>query len=136
MLHNNNVLRVLYLPKNFVPLLTMKSRFFQQYVPQFAHAKLTCMWVSLVACRLRAWKSIVLRSDPFFFGQTTILWHHVTGFPMGTRSSTPSLTSLSRPAFTSSCQCRGTGIGLWWVAGLADGSIISRNGCPDMSGRG
>ena len=43
MLHNNNVMRVLYPPKNFVPLLSMKSRFFQQYVPKFSHVKLTCM---------------------------------------------------------------------------------------------
>ena len=34
----------------------------------------------------------------------TMRWHQVTGVPRGTSSSMPSLTSLSRPAFTSSCQ--------------------------------
>ena len=43
--------------------------------------------------------------------------HQVTGSPIGTCSSTPSLTSLSSPALTSSCQCRGTGIGVWYAVG-------------------
>ena len=29
--------------KVFVPLLSMKSHFFEQHVPQFAHVKLACM---------------------------------------------------------------------------------------------
>ena len=60
---------------------------------------------------LRGWKTIVLLGVPFFLAQMTIRWHHVTGSPIGTGSSTPSLTSLSRPALTSSCQWRGTGMG-------------------------
>ena len=51
MLHNYNVLLVLYPPKNVVPLLSMKSRFFQQYVPQFAHVKLACMRSTYIFCR-------------------------------------------------------------------------------------
>ena len=46
----------------------------------------------------------------------------------GTGSSTPSLTSLSRPALTSSCKWRGTGIGKWWTG-------VSRIGGPSMRGR-
>ena len=60
---------------------------------------------------LRGRKSIVLLGVPFFLAHMTIRWHHVTGSPIGTGSSTPSLTSLSRPALTLSCQWRGTGIG-------------------------
>ena len=60
---------------------------------------------------LSGWKSIVLLGVPFFFAQMTMRWHHVTGSPIGTGSSTPNLTSLSRPALTSSCQWRGTGMG-------------------------
>ena len=93
-------------------------------------------WVSLVACVLRGWKSIVRRSDPFFLAHVTMRWHHVTGSPTGTCSRTPSLTSRSRPSFTSSCQWRGTGIGEWWAVGTALGSIIRRRGGPSMRGRG
>ena len=60
---------------------------------------------------LRGWKSIVLLGVSFFLAQMTMRWHHVTGSSIGTGSSTPSLTSLSRPALTSSCQWRGTGMG-------------------------
>ena len=60
---------------------------------------------------LRGWKSIVLLGVPFFLAQMTFQWHHVTGSPIGMGSSTPSFTTPSRPALTSSCQCRGTGMG-------------------------
>ena len=46
-------------------------------------------WFSCVACKLRAWKSTVLLGLLFFFGQTTIRWHQVTGLPIGTGSVTP-----------------------------------------------
>ena len=69
-------------------------------------------WVSLIACWLRGCMSTVRRGFPFFFAHTTMRWHHVTGSPTGTGSSTPSLTSRSSPALTSSCQWIGTGIGV------------------------
>ena len=43
-------------------------------------------WVSLVALPLSTWKSTVLRGVPSFFAHITILWHHVTGSPIGTGS--------------------------------------------------
>ncbi len=74
-------------------------------------------WVSLVAWVLRAWKSTVRHGFPVFLGQITIWWHQVTGVPIGTGSITPNRTSWSSPAFTSSFQCKGTGIGVWWATG-------------------
>ena len=47
---------------------------------------------------------------------------------------TPRLTSLSSPAFTSSCQCMGTGIGLCIATGVASGLTIKARGGPVMSG--
>lgn len=73
--------------------------------------------------------------EPFFLEQITIRWHQVTGSPNGTCSSTPSQTSLSRPAFTSYCQCRGTGMGEWWAVGVACLSIMSLRGGPRIRGR-
>ena len=93
-------------------------------------------WVSLVAWRLSAWKSTVLRGFPFFFGQTTILWHHVTGSPIGTGSITPRRTSWSSPDLISSCQWSGTGRGLWWATGVASGSTINCMGGLSIMGRG
>ncbi len=52
------------------------------------------------------------RGLPVFLGQITIRWHQVTGVPIGTGSITPNRTSWSSPAFISSCQCKGTGIGV------------------------
>ena len=65
-----------------------------------------------------------------------ILWHHVTGSPMGTGSMTPNLTSLSRPAFTSSCQCNGSGMGECKAVGVAFGSTINHIGSPSIIGSG
>ena len=45
-------------------------------------------------------------------------------------------TSGSRPAFTLSCQWRGTGIGLWWATGSAFLSITRRIGGTSIRGRG
>ena len=56
---------------------------------------------------------------PDFFGTTTILWHHVTGVPTGTGSMTPRSTSCCRPAYTSSRQWTGIGIGLCLAKGVA-----------------
>jgi len=64
-----------------------------------------------MAWRLSGWRSTVRLGLPDFLGQMDILWHHVTGVPIGTGSMTPRQTSRSRPAFTSSCQWTGTGIG-------------------------
>ena len=83
----------------------------------------------LVEWRLSGWKSIVLLGVPFCLAQITMRWHHVTGSP------TPSLTSLSRPALTVSCQWRGTGIGEWCAVGVAFGSIISLIGGLSIRGR-
>ena len=76
----------------------------------------------------------VRRGLPFFFRAVTIRWHRVTGSPTGTASRTPSLTSLSIDSFTSCCQCRGTGMGLWTAIGLASGSTWSSNGGPSIRG--
>ena len=65
----------------------------------------------------------------------TILWHQVTGVPKGTFSNTPRATSLSRPRLTSSCQCTGTGIGLWQGLGVALGSIERAKGGLVIIGR-
>ena len=65
----------------------------------------------------------------------TILWHQVTGVPKGTFSNTPRATSLSRPRLTSSCQCTGTGNGLWQGLGFALGSIERAKGGPVIIGR-
>ena len=79
--------------------------------------------------------STVRRGLPFFFRAVTIRWHQVTGSPFGTASRTPSLTSLSIDSFTSCCQCRGTGMGLWTAIGLASGSTWSSDGGPSIRGR-
>ena len=50
-------------------------------------------WVSRLAWRLSDCKSAVRCGSPFFFGHTTMQWHHVTGFPTGTGSRTPRATS-------------------------------------------
>ena len=81
-------------------------------------------------------RSTVRRGLPFFFGLMTMRWHQVTGVLGGTSSMTPSLQSWSRPAFTSSCQCIGTGMGFWCATGCASGSTINRSGGPSMVGRG
>ena len=98
-------------------------------------------WVSLVACRLSAWKSMVLLRDLFFLVHITIRWHQVSGVSRGTFSNTPRRTSLSRPALTSSCQWMGMAMGVWHGLGVADGSILDgsilrRKGGPDIMGRG
>ena len=48
---------------------------------------------------------------------------------------TPNLTSLSSPAFTSSGQWSGTGMGVWFAVGVAEGSIVKRMGGSSMRGR-
>lgn len=92
-------------------------------------------WVSRVACTLSGWKSTVRRDLPSFFAHITILWHHVTGSPMGRCSISPSRTSWSSHALTSSCQCIGKGTGEWRATGLASGATIRRIGGPLISGR-
>lgn len=92
-------------------------------------------WVSRVAFTLSGWKSTMQRDLRFFFAHITILWHHVTGSPMGAGYITPSRTSWSCPALTSSCQCIWTGTGDWWATGLASGSTIRRIVGPLISGR-
>jgi hypothetical protein len=62
--------------------------------------------VFLWSWRLRGWKSIVLLETIIFLGAD------MTG---------SSLTYLSRPAVTSSCQWRGE----WWAVGDASGLVIS-----------
>jgi hypothetical protein len=81
---------------------------------------------------LRLERSTVLRGFPSFLGQTTILLHHCTGWPMGTCSNTPSLTSLSSCSFTSFIQWMGIGTGLWVAMGLALGSTCSCRGGVDL----
>ncbi len=82
----------------------------------------------LVAWRFSCWKSIVFLSDPFFLVQMTMRWHQVSGVPRGTCSMTPSLTSRSRPAFTSSCQWMGMAMGVWQGLGMAVGSMLRLRG--------
>ena len=71
-----------------------------------------------------------------FLAQITIWWHQVTGSPIGTCSSIPSQTSLSIPAFTSSCQWMGTGTGEWYAESSVFGSIINLIGGPSIMGSG
>ena len=107
------------------PFQASKTVFFLLWGTERAWWIGDCVWcVSRVACLLRAWKSTVRLGVPSFLAQTTILWHQVTGSPMGTGSSTPRDTSLFNPAFTSSHQWMGTGIALWWATGWASGSTI------------
>ena len=56
-----------------------------------------------------------------FLAQITIQRQQVTGSPIVTGDSTTSLTTLSSPAFMSSYQWKGTGIGEW----CAEGSFAS-----------
>ena len=67
-------------------------------------------------------------------------YHHPVapsyGVPKGTFSSTHNATSQSSPFLTSSCQCIGTGMGLWQGLGVAVGSIDSVRGGPDIMGSG
>ena len=65
---------------------------------------------------------------PSCFAVHTILLCHLTGVFIGTLSSTPILTSLSRPSRTASCQCRGTAAGLWQALGYTLGSTFSVSG--------
>ena len=76
--------------------------------------------------------SIVHRGLPVFFRAVTIRWHQENGSPTGTASRTPTLTFVSIDAFTSCCQCRGTGVGLWTAIGLAAGSTWSSNSVPSI----
>ena len=69
-----------------------------------------------------------------FLAQITIWWHQVTGSPIGTCSSIPSQTSLSSPAFKSSCQWMGSGTGEWYAESSVFGSIINLIGGPSIMG--
>ena len=78
---------------------------------------------------------LVRLRDPFFLVQITILWHQVSGVPRGTCSRTPRWISLSKPVFTSSCQCSGIAIGVWQGLGVADESMFRLSNGPDIIGR-
>ena len=73
-------------------------------------------------------------SSGFFFAQMTILWHHVMGSPIGTSSITANHIAWSSPVLTSSWQCSGAGMGVWWVASAALGSIIRHRGFVSIMG--
>ena len=40
-----------------------------------------------------------------------------------------------KAAFTSSCQCMGMAMGVWWGLGVAAGSMLRLSGGPDIMGR-
>ena len=69
-----------------------------------------------------------LEIDPVFLTQIAMRWHHVTGAPC---SRTPSLTSLSKPALTSSSR---TGMGVWWEVGVACGGAFHKWECLVLAG--
>ncbi len=75
-------------------------------------------WVSRVAWAFNGWKSITHLGSPFDFPTIIILWHQVSGVPMGTFSMTP------RRTFTLPSQCTGTEAVLWATTGVASGSML------------
>ena len=73
---------------------------------------------------------------PSCFGVTSMRLHQESGVLTGMRSITPSLSSLSNPAFTSAIQWEGTTLGEVIAVGVACSSTKRRNGgASDMVGR-
>ena len=65
-------------------------------------------WVWRFATLFNIFSSTVLLSLPFCLVATTILLHHYDGVPMGTFSSSPRVTSLSKVLLTSGWKWTGT----------------------------
>ena len=95
----------------------------------FPGTDITIVWGDLVwwgwrgAFLFTGPKSMTRLGDPSGFGVTTIRLHHFAGSFTGTGSSTPSLTSLSRPFFTSSFQWAGTMLGVYAATGVCRGHL-------------
>ena len=67
----------------------------------------------------------------------TMRLHQSTGVLTGTRSMTPSCSSLSRPALTADFQCSGTVLGVWTALGVTFSDVkILRGGEDSISLRG
>jgi len=81
-------------------------------------------------------KLTVLLGVLSFLGTTTILWHHLVGLPLGTRSMTPIASSRSNCFFTAACQCSGMGMGEWDATGTASSCRCMWTGAPCMLGSG
>ena len=90
--------------------------------------------VSLIAAFDNLARSTVRLGSPFFLHVITILVHHVSGTPGGTRSKIPLFTSASIPLATFSLQCNGTAAGLWTRCGTASGFVCILMGGPCVSG--
>ena len=60
----------------------------------------------------------------------------MTGSPYGTFSTTPKALSLSKSLYTWSCQCTGTGAGLWTALGEASSLRCISTGGPVIQGSG
>ena len=90
--------------------------------------------ISLVQNLLRGDRYTVLRGVPSCLRVITILWHHMTGTPAGTRSMTPRASSLIRSSCTFCCQCNGTVAGVLHTFGFAPSWMWISIGGPAMHG--
>ena len=93
----------------------MTIRFSQRYtvvsVPCICDCLPCVAWNS--SGKVEGWLGIVC------FLVTTMRWHHSTGSPIGTLSTTPRASSRRRSLCTWSCQCTGIGIALCRATGTA-----------------